>query len=114
VKSAPPAAKSDHPQWLRSGAGFVTIEIVARPGSQRLGLLRVEPRGLVIGIASPAEKGKANQELIATIADMAGVARGAVSILRGAGTRNKVVRIASVQPSEIARRLCAMLEGGSR
>jgi uncharacterized protein len=83
----------------------VTIGIVARPGSQRRGLLRIEPRGLVIGVASPAEKGKANDELIATIAEIAGVARGEVSILRGAGTRNKVVRIATSRPSEIARRL---------
>jgi len=86
----------------------VTIEIVARPGSQRRGLLRVERRGLVIGVASPAEKGKANDELIAAIAGIAGVARGAVSILRGAGTRNKVVRIASAQPSEVARRLSVL------
>jgi uncharacterized protein (TIGR00251 family) len=99
-----------HPQWLRTGSDFVTIEIVARPGSQRRGLLRVEPRGVVIGVASPAEKGKANDELIATIADMAGVTRGEVSILRGAGTRNKVVRIATAQPSEIARRLSMLVD----
>ena len=83
----------------------MTIEIVARPGSQRRGLLRVEPRGPVIGLASPAERGKANDELIATIADIAGVARGEVSILRGAGTRNKVVRIATAQPAATAERL---------
>jgi uncharacterized protein YggU (UPF0235/DUF167 family) len=64
----------------------------------------------VIGVASPAEKGKANQELLATIAAIAGVARGEVSILRGAGTRSKVVRIASAQPSEIARRLSMLVE----
>jgi hypothetical protein len=83
----------------------VTIEIVARPAAQRCGLLRIEPRGLVIGIASPAERGRANEELIATIADMMAVARSEVSILRGAGTRNKVIRIASARPSEIATRL---------
>jgi len=96
---------SPHAHWLRTGSDFVTIAIVARPGSQRRGLLRVEPRGLMIGVASPAEKGKANDELIAIIADMAGVARGDVSIVRGAGARNKVVRIASAQPPAIAERL---------
>jgi uncharacterized protein YggU (UPF0235/DUF167 family) len=86
----------------------VTIEIVARPGSQRPGLLRVESRGLVIGVASPAEKGKANHELIATVADMVEVARGEVAILRGIGTRNKVVRIATTHPSEMVRRICEL------
>ena len=54
--------------------------------------------------------GKANDELLATIADVAGVARGEVSILRGASTRSKVVRIATAQPLEIARRLFALAE----
>jgi uncharacterized protein (TIGR00251 family) len=95
---------------MRTGADFVTIEIVARPGSQRRGLLRVESRGLVIGVASPAEKGKANDELIATIAALAAVPRADVSILRGTGARNKVLRIASAQPAEVARRLCSLVE----
>jgi uncharacterized protein len=98
------------PLWIKTGSDFVTLEIVARPGSSRHGLLRAEARGLVIGVASPAEKGKANAELIAAIAEMAGVSRGEVSILRGAGGRNKVVRIASAEPSEIARRIFAGIE----
>ena len=105
-----PEPRAPYPQWLRTGSDFVTIEIVARPGSQRRGLLRLEPRGLVIGAASLAEKGKANDELLATIADIAGVARSEVLILRGASARNKVVRIATAQPSEIARRISARLD----
>jgi len=83
----------------------VTIEVLARPGSRRLGLLRVEPRGLVIGVASQAEKGKANDELMASIAKMAGVARSAVSVLRGATSRDKIVRIAGAKPSALAERI---------
>ena len=86
----------------------MTIEIVARPGSQRRGLLRVEPRGLVIGLASPAEKGKANDELIAAIAALAEVPRAEVSILRGTSAREKIVRIATAQPTEVARQLCVL------
>jgi uncharacterized protein YggU (UPF0235/DUF167 family) len=94
-----------HPPWLRTGSNFVTIEIVARPGSQRRGLLKLEARGLVIGVASPAEKGHANEELVATIAEMAQVPRGMVTILRGNTTRSKVFRIATSAPSDLARRL---------
>jgi uncharacterized protein (TIGR00251 family) len=97
-----------HPQWLRIGSDFVTVEVLARPSSQRPGLLRVEARGLVIAVASPPEKGKANDELMATIADIVGVARAEVSILRGASTRNKVIRIANVEPSMMARRLSGL------
>jgi uncharacterized protein (TIGR00251 family) len=62
----------------------------------------------MIGIASPAEKGKANEELIGVIADIAGTARGEISIVRGAATRNKVIRIASAHPDVIAGRIIRM------
>ena len=91
--------------WLRIGPDFVTIEIVARPNSPRRGPLRIEPRGLVIGISSPAENGRANNELIATIAKLAGVTRSAVSILHGAGARLKVMRINTTEPAMIVERL---------
>lgn len=94
-----------YPRWLRIGDGFVTVEIVARPGSPRHGLLRIEDRGLVIGIASPPEKGKANEELVESVAEIAGVPRSALSIVRGATSRTKVVRIASANPSTLAQRL---------
>lgn len=94
--------------WLRIGDGFVTVEIVARPGSPRHGLLRIEDRGLVIGIASPAEKGKANEELVETVARIADVARSAVSIIRGTGSRTKVVQIASANPGALAGKLSGL------
>jgi uncharacterized protein (TIGR00251 family) len=87
------------------GADFVTIDIVARPGSQRRGVLRVDARGLTLGVASPAEKGKANGELIAAIANVAEVPHGQVSIVRGASSRNKVVRIACAEPAIVAQRI---------
>lgn len=94
-----------YPHWLRVGLDFVTIDIVARPGSQRRGFVRIDTRGLTIGVASPAEKGKANDELIAAIANVAGVPHSRVSILRGGASRNKVVRIASAEPGVVARRV---------
>lgn len=109
-----PESPRPHPLWLRVGSNFVTIEVVARPGSQRRGLLRIEPRGLVIGVASPAEKGRANEELIAEIAHMTGVPHSEVSILRGAATRTKVVRVGTAQPAEIERRLLALAKGETK
>ena len=91
----------------------MTIEIIARPGLPRLGILRVEERGLTFGIAAPAEKGKANDELIATIALLAKVSRSEVSIIRGTGTRNKVIRIASADATTLAARL-ARIEAKQR
>jgi len=108
VKSSSTDPDHHPPRWLRIGADFVTIEIIARPGSQHRGVIRVEGRGLVIGLASVAEKGKANDELIAMIAELTGVARSAISILRGASTRDKVLRIATAKPAIVAHRLSSL------
>jgi uncharacterized protein len=99
------------PAWLRTGSDFITIELLARPGSQRRGVLRIEARGPVIGVTAAAEKGKANAELIAIVAELAEVPRAAVTIVRGDTARTKVVRIATSKPSEvaeIARRLATL------
>ena len=46
------------PAWLSTGAGSVTLKVMARPGASRVGLLRVDPRGLVIGVAAAPERGR--------------------------------------------------------
>ena len=57
---------------------------MARPGASRVGMLRVDPRGLVIGVAAAPERGRANAELVEAVARMAGVARSAVELVAGA------------------------------
>ena len=100
------------PPWLNVGSDFVTIEVLARPASPRRGVLRIEQRGPVIGVTAAAEKGKANAELIALVAELAEVPRAAVSIVRGDVVRTKVIRIATPAPAEIARRLAKLLPRG--
>ncbi len=81
---------------------------MARPGASRVGILRVDPRGLVIGVAAAPERGKANAELIETVARIAGVARSAVELVAGATARQKLLRITCDDPAAIATRVAAM------
>jgi hypothetical protein len=62
----------------------------------------------VIGIAAAPERGKANAELIETVARMAGVARSAVELVAGAAARRKSLRITCADPAVTAARLAAM------
>ena len=96
------------PAWLSVGAGSVTLKVMARPGASRVGLLRVDSRGMAIGVAAAPERGKANAELIETVARMAGVARSAVEMAAGATARQKLLRITGADPAVIAARLAAM------
>lgn len=61
----------------------------------------------MIGLNSAPEKGRANEELLKLLARAGGVARSAVVIVRGAGARNKLVRIASDDPHATSARLIA-------
>jgi len=97
-----------NPAWLTAGADFVSVQVRLRPRSSRRGLLRVDSDALAVGVGSPAEKGRANQELIEFIARAAGLPRSAIAIVRGATSRDKLVRIATRNPTEIVSRLIAI------
>jgi uncharacterized protein (TIGR00251 family) len=103
-------APGDLPPWIRLGPDFLTIEIVARPGSNRRGLVRIDPRGPVIAVEAPAEKGRANRQIIDSIVEFAGVARSAVTLIRGESAKTKVIRIATGDPKMTAHRIIAKIE----
>ncbi len=87
---------------LVSGEGFVSLQVVAKPGSAHRRVLRGEPRGLLIALNSQPSKGRANEELIEFLADLLGTPRSAVTIIRGHTARVKTVRIAVREPARIA------------
>jgi uncharacterized protein len=90
---------------LRFGDAYLTVEVSVRPGSGRRGLLKMSPRGPVVGVQSAPEKGRANRELIEFIAEAAGVRTAAVSIIKGQAARRKVIRIETAMPQAIGAKL---------
>jgi uncharacterized protein (TIGR00251 family) len=94
-------------QWMVSGQGFVSLEVIARPGSARRRIVRREPRGLVVEVNSQPSKGRANDELIAFFAELLGTTRSSVTIIRGRTARTKTVRIANPQQTLLSALLQA-------
>lgn len=80
-------------------------------------LLRVQPdasRNEVVGftggvlrvrIAAPPVRGKANKELIAFLSQMLGVSKGALTIIQGHTSKNKVIAIDGLSQEQIMERL---------
>ena len=56
---------------------------------------------VLIRIAAPPIDGKANQALIAFVAKTLGLPKGAVTILRGETSRNKVIRVEGQSPADV-------------
>ncbi len=60
---------------------------------------------LVVRVTAPPLDGRANEALCALLAKRAGVAKGNVSIVRGASSRDKVVRVEGVAAAALRRSL---------
>jgi uncharacterized protein len=88
-------------QWLISGENFVNLQVVAKPGSARRRILRRDSRGLLIELNSHASKGRANEELIAFLAELLHTSRASVTIIRGQTVRLKTVRIVNPEPTQV-------------
>jgi len=99
---------SGDPPWFRISGSELTIEIAARPGSSRRGIVRAGQGGLTVAVHAAPDKGKANDELIETLAEAVEVPRSAVTIVRGASSRKKTIRITTAQPRAAAARLLAL------
>lgn len=83
------------PAWLRERAGVLELALHVQPGAKRTEVAGAHGDALKIRLAAPPVDGKANEELIRFLADAFGVPQRAVTIVRGATSRRKTVRVAA-------------------
>ena len=56
-------------------------------------------------VGAPPERGKANEAVLALLAEVLAVPRSSVALVSGGGSRDKIVELAGIEPAEIDRRL---------
>jgi uncharacterized protein len=84
------------PAWRRVGGdGSITLDIHCQPGARRTEVVGTHGSALKIRLAAPAVEGRANEALVAFLAESFGVRRQNVTLLRGETARTKTVRILS-------------------
>jgi uncharacterized protein (TIGR00251 family) len=81
------------------------LRVRLQPRARRTEVVGARAGAVVIRVTAPPVDGRANAALCALVAGAAGVARSDVSVLRGAGARDKVVRVAGVGEAELRRAL---------
>jgi len=90
------AKASDAQPWRRvDSEGSITLAIRVQPGARRSEIAGVVGGELKIRLAARAAEGQANAALLALLADAFGVPRHALTLVRGATSRRKVVRVAA-------------------
>ncbi len=89
--------------WYQSGRDGVTIHIHAQPGAKRTEFAGLYGDCIKVRLASPAVDGKANECLIAFLAQRLGVKRAQVIITRGISSRRKhvFVAVAGLEPAAL-------------
>jgi uncharacterized protein (TIGR00251 family) len=90
------------------GGRSALLEVRAQPGARRAGVLGTWNGHLKVGLRSPAEGGRANDELVRLLAELLGLRRAAVRLARGPRSRTKVVALGA-SPQYVLERLLPLL-----
>jgi uncharacterized protein (TIGR00251 family) len=88
----------------------LVLPVRAQPGASKAGL-RGEHRGaLKVSVTQIAEKGKANEAVIETLADGLRLKRSQIELIAGQSQRDKRFLIRGIARDELARRIAAVID----
>jgi uncharacterized protein (TIGR00251 family) len=85
------------------------VEVTVSSGAARSELVGRHGEGWRARIAAPPERGRANRELVALLAEALDVGRDEIAVVAGRTGRRKVVEVERLSAAEIDRRLEAAL-----
>jgi uncharacterized protein len=81
------------------------LSVRVHPGARKNAITGVHDGGLKISLTTPPADGRANEALIAFLADRLGVPRARISLLTGASSRSKTLRITGLTVPQAEARL---------
>ena len=82
-----------------------TVKVRLQPRAARNEIVGERDGALVVRLTAPPVDGRANEALCRLLARRLGVAATRVTLLRGAKSRDKVVRVEGLSSAEVARAL---------
>ena len=90
---------------LRVSGDEVRLAVRVQPRARSNGIVGMHGTALKIRLTAPPVDGAANEALLELLADVLGISRGAMRIVSGATTRDKVVAIRGVSIDAVRRAL---------
>jgi hypothetical protein len=82
--------------WWRPGEDSISVSLRVTPGNRRSELIEIGQDHIRVRVAARPVDGQANAELERFMAELFHVRRSSVSIVRGARSRDKTIRIAGI------------------
>lgn len=86
---------------LRDVGDGCTLAVRVHPGAKRNGIAGIHDGALKVSLQAPPSDGRANDALIALLAERLGIPRARVSLLGGAMSRSKTLRIVGMSAVEV-------------
>jgi uncharacterized protein (TIGR00251 family) len=80
--------------WARRTADGWALAVHVQPGAKRSAVAGLHGERLKLRIAAPALDGRANDALVAFVAETLGVAKSRVVVAKGAQSREKLLAVA--------------------
>ncbi len=108
------SAEAEGPCWQAVAHG-IRLRLKVQPKARRNAVAGAMPdadggRVMKLAVTAPPEDGKANQAVIALLAEALGVAKAAISVVAGATDRRKLVEIRG-DPAALGAALDTLLKG---
>lgn len=93
---------------LQESAGGVSFAVKVQPRARRNAVTGVVGDALKLAVTAAPEAGRANQAVIALLAELLNLPRSSVTMAAGAGSRNKRIRVAGLSAAQVRARLAAL------
>lgn len=94
---------------VTAGSQGATFGVKAQPGARRNAIVGEYDGCLKIAVTQAAEKGKANEAIIAVVCDALSLSKRRISIVSGATTSRKKLLVAEMDPAELAARIAEII-----
>ncbi|WP_255484281.1 DUF167 domain-containing protein [Granulicella sp. 5B5] len=94
---------------VRDAPGGCVVPVRVHPGAKRDAVTGTHDGAVKIALTSPPVDGRANEALVAFVAKRLGVARGQVTLLTGASSRMKTLRVVGLSAEEVSAKLLTEL-----
>ncbi len=89
--------------------GSVRVEVHAKPRARKTRAVGVHGEALSLSVAAPPVDGAANDEIVRYLAELFGVSRTRVTLVRGGSGRRKLFDVAGARVGEMQRAIAAAL-----
>lgn len=94
---------------LRETPDGCTLPVRVHPGAKRNAINGTHDGALKVSLTTPPTDGRANAALIEFLADRLNVPRARITLLTGAASRTKTLRIAGLTQNEVEEKLLSDL-----